>query len=495
MGDGLRTTGKKPALRARRMNADTSGQNWYDPSEAADAQDPFAGPRPAQSLDSGATGKKATAPKPKNPSPLSRSSIARVPTILAPQEAGTSGRHKTPDRASIPDPLSDSGKRRTLMDGATGRRAAVRPAPRQNEQSRADVQDDWDEPDTRGVPMRTREQNAARPLSQLPGTLKLPTIREDARAPQYVDDAYDDAADGGQDWEQEWDAQVEDEWDRYAEEAGGHELVPVPQPGYVSMPLSADSIPNLAAFRPAVKVKPRKRVNTQMLIEKARSPWSITRAALAIVVMVITLVVTVGVMGEPSQGLMTAFAASAGGTAAPSVASRVQPETQMKRPDLYDNYQQFLDWGDADCSAATASEVLTAWGVQGATIGKLIDAMQPDISLNGGLLRMSGFQRGVSHFGYRADIRNNLSYNQLLYITHTLGLPVIVNVRISYGYFHFFSGGHFLVMTDGDSQGLRIVDSSEYYITYLPRDVFYSMFTGITAVIVPNGYTYDIPNL
>jgi ABC-type bacteriocin/lantibiotic exporter with double-glycine peptidase domain len=70
-----------------------------------------------------------------------------------------------------------------------------------------------------------------------------------------------------------------------------------------------------------------------------------------------------------------------------------------------------------------------------------------------------------------------------------------VNVRISYGYFHFFSGGHFLVMTNGDGQGVQIVDSSEYYIKYLPRDVLYSMFTGVSVVIVPKGYQYTVPNI
>ena len=52
---------------------------------------------------------------------------------------------------------------------------------------------------------------------------------------------------------------------------------------------------------------------------------------------------------------------------------------------------------------------------------------------------------------------------------------------------------HNLVVTCGDDQGLKIVDSSEYYIHYLPKDVFYSMFTGMTVVIVPNDYHYTVP--
>lgn len=371
------------------------------------------------------------------------------------------------------------------------------------------------------LPARPREKSAARPLAQLPGTLKLPSIPQAARprahshAPQSSNPALartrEDRLDppygrpestSWADWDEEEGSQTEEhDWDHYAANSGGAELVPVPgmslPAGYPIVSVAPDSIPDLAAFHQVLPGSgPRRRVDTRMLIERARSPWSVARVILSVLVMLVALFATIGGMGEPSQNLMqTAFASSAGSVSAPSVVGRVQPETQLLRPDLYDNRAQFEAWGDADCSAATASEVLTAWGVQRANIGKLIDTMQPDISLDGGLLTINGYQRGVAPFGYRADVSDHLTYNQLVYITHTLGLPVIVNVRISYGYFHFFSGGHFLVMTNGDSQGLTIVDSSEYYIKYLPRDVFYSMFTGITVVIVPKAYSYTVPNI
>ncbi len=363
------------------------------------------------------------------------------------------------------------------------------------------------------IPVRTREQSAARPLAQLPGTLKLPSIPKPVRTtttsngpapassvkPQVAPQRSKPQPASWTDWDD--DDKGAADWDQYDTSSGGAELVPLPgmptERGYPLVILSPDSVPDLAAFHPMLQTgKPRRRVNTRMLVERARSPWSIVRICLAVLVMVVALFATIGVMGEPSQNLMqTAFASGAGILSAPSVVGRVQPETQLLDEKEYDNQAQFEAWGDADCSAATASEVLTAWGVKGATIGKLVDTMQPDISLDGGLLSITGYQHGVSPFGYRADISDHLTYNQMVYITHTLGLPVIVNVRISYGYFHFFSGGHFLVMTNGDSQGLTIVDSSEYYIKYLPRDVFYSMFTGITVVIVPNVYSYSVPNI
>jgi hypothetical protein len=346
------------------------------------------------------------------------------------------------------------------------------------------------------IPRRTREQSAARPLSQVPGTLKLPSIPKTTQTgPKTRGSRFPEDHPGG--W-RDWDDWDEHELNRYPDSNISVELQPgsdlIPLPSYPSVALSTESVPDLAAFRQSIAARaPRRRINTQMLVERARSPWSITRTILAVLMMLVALFATIAGMGEPSQALMeTAFAAQAGSEPT-SVAGHVQPETQLLCPKCYDNNAQFQAWGNADCSAAAASEVLTAWGAHGASIGKVIDTMGPDISLDGGLLRTTGFQRGVAPFGYQADISDHLTYNQMVYITHTLGLPIIVNVRIAYGYFHFFAGGHFLVMTDGDSQGLKIVDSSEYYITYLPRDVFDSMFTGITIVIVPKGYFYSIP--
>jgi hypothetical protein len=272
----------------------------------------------------------------------------------------------------------------------------------------------------------------------------------------------------------------------------------LPRPESARLPVPAQPAvppPSLAAYRQA-PVRLRARVSTQQLILAARSPWNRVRVLLAVLAISVAVWTSLTAAGEPSQPLMAhSWQPIANAEQALSVASAVQPETQGKRPDLYDSVTQFNDWWDAACSAAVMSEVLTAWGVPHATIGRMIDVMQPDISLDGGLLTPDGFQRGAAAFKFRADLSWHLTYKQLLYITNTLGLPVIVNVRIAYGYYHFFAGGHFLVMTGGDSQGLRIVDSSEYYISYLPLDTFMSMFTGLTAVIVPAGYQYTVPNI
>jgi hypothetical protein len=258
----------------------------------------------------------------------------------------------------------------------------------------------------------------------------------------------------------------------------------------VYAPLSQDSAPDLIAYRP-----PRQRMRnaTQRLIQTTRDPWTRARMILALLAAIMGFMYSPLRMGEASQPLQSAQA-QVGLSAGASITSQVRPETQLKRPDLYDNYGQFVEWGDAACSAAVLSEVLTAYGVPGATIGREIDELGSYISPNGGLLDRHGFVVVAARHGLRADESHSWTYNQMLYVSEHLGIPIIVNVRMTYGYYSFFSGGHFLVVVGGDSQGLAIVDSSEYYIHYLPKDVFYQMFTGYTAAIVPGDDQYTLPS-
>lgn len=255
------------------------------------------------------------------------------------------------------------------------------------------------------------------------------------------------------------------------------------------------SLPLVTTIKPRAVAPRRARLNTEMLVRQARSPWNVARVLLALIALVAAGWSATAKAGEPPQPLMAGFSVKSDSHSVPSIASLVQPFTQFERTDLYDSDQQYWDWRDAACSAATSAEVLTAWGVKGATIGSLIDAIGPDISLDGGLLREEGFQRGAAHFGFRADIHHDLTYNQILYLANQLGIPVIVNVRISYGYYHFFDTGHFLVVTGGDDQGVRIVDSSLYKIHYLPLDIFNAMFTHREFVLVPQDYKYTLPNI
>jgi predicted double-glycine peptidase len=177
------------------------------------------------------------------------------------------------------------------------------------------------------------------------------------------------------------------------------------------------------------------------------------------------------------------------------VSARVQAFTQGRRVDLYDSQDQFNQWWGSACSAAVLAEILTAYGVPNATIGRMIDELGPDISTQWGLMTYDGFNKVAQKHGFRADIYvdRHLTYGQMQYLTNTLGLPVIVNVRATSGYYHYLSGGHFLVMTGGDAKSIRLVDSSLYYIKSLPLGTFNWMFRQRTVVIVPADYHYDLP--
>lgn len=178
------------------------------------------------------------------------------------------------------------------------------------------------------------------------------------------------------------------------------------------------------------------------------------------------------------------------------MASRVQPMTQMKRVDLYDSRAQFSRWAGSACSAASLAEVLTAYGLPHMTIGRIIREMGADISPTWGLLTYNAFNKVVSKYGLRADVylaNNPLSYKQMLYLTNTLGIPVLVNMRATTGYYHYLSGGHILVMTGGTSSRIRLTDSSLYYIKSLPIGTYNAMARPRNVVIVPKNFHYKLP--
>ncbi|HEY7023202.1 MAG TPA: C39 family peptidase [Ktedonobacterales bacterium] len=352
----------------------------------------------------------------------------------------------------------------------------------------------------------------ARPAPPMPTAKRQTTLRERARISHSLRDVEDDWDES--DWrDREWDEEPEEPrpsrtGGRIRASSSARPLKAVTDRSMALVvrhaeaavaQLSTDSVPNVAAVRPL----PRPQLYTRALIRTARKPWSLTRMiciALAITAALITGAVRVG---EASQPLMGFDPAAGSGPAVDfiwpvnAVTARVQAQTQGKRPDLYDSVDQFNQWWGAACSAAVLSEVLTAYKVPDITIGKMIDELGPTyISPSGGLLNYEGFNQVAQKHGFRADIyvERHLTLNQMKYLTNTLGIPVIVNVRVSYGYYHFFAGGHFMALTAIDDQGMRLVDSSLYYVKYMPMAVFNSMFTGRTTVIVPKGYEYTLPD-
>jgi len=160
------------------------------------------------------------------------------------------------------------------------------------------------------------------------------------------------------------------------------------------------------------------------------------------------------------------------------IAENVQPIIQANVDAGYDSRQQHDAWWDSACSAASFTEIMHAWGQKDVTIGHVIDEMSahnpPYITPWGGLMTSDAWPFIAHLHHFNADVQfHQVSYDELVHVTMQQGLPVIVGVRDYTGrYYPALSGGHFLVVVGGDQAGLRIVDSSLYRISYLPRDEF-----------------------
>src|SRR5262249_12905117 len=295
---------------SKKSSAGRAGRQPPRPQYLApdDAPDPFAARRqPSQRQDD----QPASADAYRDAQPLGppRLTLPSVPTPPAPSSL-----------RYAPAGQSETGRRRSLGDGTSDRQAAP------------------------GSGIRPRERTAARPLSQQ--RTSLPSLPAGLVEPEEEYEA---------EWDAEWGAEDEDEWE------SPRALIP-------AGPLPRDLTPDLAAYKPA-HARRRPHVNTQMILRRARSPWTITRLTLAVAALSAALLTAHTAVGEPSQPLMASFKTSSGSQAATAIVNLVQPETQGMRPDLYDSTAQFSAWWDAACSAAVMSEVLTAWSVSNATIG------------------------------------------------------------------------------------------------------------------------------
>jgi hypothetical protein len=348
------------------------------------------------------------------------------------------------------------------------------------------------DPDGYGVPRR-RAQSAARPLAPRDSGKRPVVVR--GRGNRRSQSAFDEVERRNSAADDQWDhAAIDEEWsDAEAWEARGRWS----GPQMALQPIQRAPVPALATYRVPAR---RPVVVTQAILRRARSPWSLVRLVLALAAIVATLVSTFVAAGEPNQRYQANAAGLAGSNRTQIIAQLVKPLTSLLVPEQYDSPEQFATYSPAACSPSVLAEVLTAWGVPHATIGQMIDDLGADLSPYAGLLTQDGFQVAAARHNMRADISWHLTYEQVLYLTNSLGIPVIVNFRRDYGYYHYFAGGHFLVVTGGDEQGVSIVDSSEYFIKYLPHDVFDGLWqwrgdgTAMTVVIVPADFHYTLPN-
>ncbi len=205
--------------------------------------------------------------------------------------------------------------------------------------------------------------------------------------------------------------------------------------------------------------------------------------------------------GKIDNLLFSAFHDSAPAPTTPAPPTST-PITQNVRPiiqaDINAGYtsrrQHDLFW-NASCSAASFTEVVHAWGKKDITIGQVIDEMSshdpPYITSYAGLMSWRGWLFMAERHGFKADVQfqQAFSYEKIVETTMQQGLPVIVGIRDTVGrYYAGLSGGHYIVVVGGDSNGLKIVDSSLYRIKYLDHDKFIYLWSrgrGMTILLTP----------
>ncbi|HEY7347167.1 MAG TPA: C39 family peptidase [Ktedonobacterales bacterium] len=177
------------------------------------------------------------------------------------------------------------------------------------------------------------------------------------------------------------------------------------------------------------------------------------------------------------------------------IAQNVHPIIQADRNAGYTSSRQHDLFWNSSCSAASFTEVMRAWGRTNVTIGQVIDEMSahspPYITTWGGLMSQNawGYTAELHHFHADVQFQQALSYEEIVRVTTQQGLPVIVGIRDNVGrYYPALGGGHFVVVVGGNSDGLKIVDSSLYRISYLSHDKFIYLWSrgrGLTVLLTP----------
>ncbi len=210
---------------------------------------------------------------------------------------------------------------------------------------------------------------------------------------------------------------------------------------------------------------------------------------------VLVLALTVRSATPPASAYASAFQAQSASLVNQRVVDRVPIQTQIDPTIGYDSPQQYKEYSNASCGAASASSVLLAWGDPKGRIGQVIDDMIPYLQPIGMVDPVHGFAQLAQRHGFKVVITNNITAAQIAEIVTVQGIPVIVGIRdTNGGYYSYFSPGHFLVIVGADPNGFRVVDNSTYFVHYFPTATFLSLWDRPRAVIYyPPSYNFQMP--
>ena len=149
-------------------------------------------------------------------------------------------------------------------------------------------------------------------------------------------------------------------------------------------------------------------------------------------------------------------------------------------PQQYSSTAEYTTWASSACSAAAMTEVLNAYGLH----LRIQDVLQVERSLNyitplDGLTQEVGIAETVKRFGFQTTWGDHFTLDQILRNANA-GSPVIVSWPPSR-----YQGGHFVVVTGGDSATVFLADSSAWDRARISRQQFQTWWGGFAAIVVP----------
>ena len=149
-------------------------------------------------------------------------------------------------------------------------------------------------------------------------------------------------------------------------------------------------------------------------------------------------------------------------------------------PAQYNSTQEFQLWAYSACSTASMTEVFDSYGRHYRITDVLkVESQIGEITPQLGLLEDVGIQRTATRFGFKTTWGHNLSLDQIISIANA-GKPVIVSFPPDR-----YAGGHLLIVIGGNSNIVKLADSSLWNRKVLSRAQFLNWWEGFYAIVTP----------
>jgi ABC-type bacteriocin/lantibiotic exporter with double-glycine peptidase domain len=175
------------------------------------------------------------------------------------------------------------------------------------------------------------------------------------------------------------------------------------------------------------------------------------------------------------------------GTMAPVMRVAVQLPHAVQRLNQVDcrqyaSEQACATWSPSACSAAAMAEAMNAYG----HAYRIADVLSVEAAFRNpmvitpaqGLLYPGGLDRTLAAFGFRTSWLQHPTVAQV--IAQAAHAPIIVNFPPSR-----WAGGHFLIVTGGDSHYVYLADSSRLDLHAMSYATFLSYWVGFAVEVLP----------